>query len=137
MSHTLLTSWFAHFGFESLGNTHHLAPDHSIGETPSGILAPLHTAPLSHDFARTHPTHVTNSTTVARVAKAMGMDVIAYTASPRLTPESKRDDGFIVPGTGDPEGEFPSAWYSGTDKESLHKFLGQDIDLLVLAVPLT
>ncbi|KAJ4287396.1 hypothetical protein N0V90_012796 [Kalmusia sp. IMI 367209] len=67
----------------------------------------------------------------------MGMNVLAYTASPRKTPESKRDDGFIVPGTGDAEGEFPSAWYSGLDKESLHKFLQQKIDLLVLAVPLT
>lgn len=65
------------------------------------------------------------------------MDVIAYTASPRPTPESRRDDGFIVPGTGDPEGEFPSAWYSGLDRESLHEFLRQKIDLLVLAVPLT
>ncbi|KAJ4345687.1 uncharacterized protein N0V89_011822 [Didymosphaeria variabile] len=74
---------------------------------------------------------------VARVAKAMGMKVLAYTASPRKTPESKRDNGFIVPGTGDAEGSFPSAWYSGLDKESLHEFLKVKIDLLVLAVPLT
>ncbi|OSS49525.1 hypothetical protein B5807_05802 [Epicoccum nigrum] len=74
---------------------------------------------------------------VARVAKAMGMDVIAYTASPRKTPESKRDGGFIVPGTGDPDGSLPSAWYSGTAKEDLHEFLKQEIDLLVIGVPLT
>lgn len=74
---------------------------------------------------------------VARVAKAMGMDVIAYTASPRKTPESKRDEGFIVPGTGDPDGSLPSAWYSGTAKEDLHNFLKQEIDLLVIGVPLT
>ena len=67
----------------------------------------------------------------------MGMDVIAYTASPRKTPESKKDDGYIVPGTGDPNGEFPSAWYSGTAKEDVHEFLKQEIDLLVVAVPLT
>jgi hypothetical protein len=67
----------------------------------------------------------------------MGMNVLAYTASPRKTPESRRDDGFIVPGTGDPEGEFPSAWYSGLEKENLHEFLKQKIDLLVVAVPLT
>jgi len=73
----------------------------------------------------------------ARVAKAMGMDVIAYTASPRNTPESKRDQGFIVPGTGDPEGEIPSEWYSGLDRASLHNFLKQDIDWLVISVPLT
>jgi phosphoglycerate dehydrogenase-like enzyme len=74
---------------------------------------------------------------VARVAKAMGMDVIAYTASPRKTPESKRDEGFIVPGMGDPDGSLPSAWYSGTAKEDLHNFLKQEIDLLVIGVPLT
>lgn len=74
---------------------------------------------------------------VARVAKAMGMDVIAYTASPRKTPESKKDDGYIVPGTGDPDGILPSAWYSGTDKDDLHNFLKQEIDLLVVGVPLT
>ena len=67
----------------------------------------------------------------------MGMDVIAYTASPRSTPESKHDKGFIVPGTGDPDGSIPSAWYSGLDKESLHNFLKQDIDLLLISVPLT
>ncbi|KAL8686983.1 MAG: hypothetical protein Q9218_006716 [Villophora microphyllina] len=74
---------------------------------------------------------------VGRVAKAMGMDVIAYTAGPRNTPESKKDHGFIVPGTGDPVGENPSAWYSGTDTEDLHHFLAQDIDHLLISVPLT
>lgn len=65
------------------------------------------------------------------------MDVIAYTASPRTTPESKRDHGYIVPGTGDEDGSIPSAWYSGTSKESLHEFLAADIDILLIAVPLT
>lgn len=73
----------------------------------------------------------------ARVFKAMGSDVIAYTASPRPTPESKKDHGFIVPGTGDADGSIPSAWYSGTDKASLHHFLSQDIDHLLVSVPLT
>ena len=73
----------------------------------------------------------------ARVGKAMGMDIIAYTASPRKTPESKKDRGFIVPGTGDPNGEFPSEWYSGLDKSSLHNFLSQDLDHLLISVPLT
>ncbi|CBX95464.1 hypothetical protein LEMA_P026160.1 [Plenodomus lingam JN3] len=74
---------------------------------------------------------------VARVAKAMAMDIIAYTASPRKTPESKHDNGYIVPGTGDPKGELPSEWYSGTTREDVHEFLKQEIDLLVIAVPLT
>ncbi|GAB7364110.1 hypothetical protein MBLNU230_g4662t1 [Neophaeotheca triangularis] len=74
---------------------------------------------------------------VGRVAKAMGMDVVAFTATPKDSPEKKRDGGFIVPGTGDPEGEVPSEWYSGLDKESLHHFLKQDIDFLLVSVPLT
>jgi phosphoglycerate dehydrogenase-like enzyme len=65
------------------------------------------------------------------------MDVIAFTASPKDTPEKKKDVGYIVPGTGDPNGEIPSAWFSGLDKESLHDFLKQDIDLLLVSVPLT
>lgn len=65
------------------------------------------------------------------------MDVIAYTASPRDTSEKRKDTGFIVPGTGDPDGVFPSKWYSGTDKSSLHEFLKQDIDVLLVSVPLT
>lgn len=74
---------------------------------------------------------------VGRVAKAMGMQVLAYTASPKDTPEKKKDGGFIVPGTGDPDGEIPVEWFSGLDKESLHHFLEQDLDWLVVAVPLT
>src|ERR1700712_4586084 len=75
--------------------------------------------------------------TAARVSQALGMDVIAYTASPRNTPESKKETGYTVPGTGDDEGIIPSAWYSGLDKASLHNFLKQDIDVLLIAVPLT
>ncbi len=75
--------------------------------------------------------------TAARIAKALGLDVIVYTATPRTTPESKHDTGYIVPGTGDPEGEIPSAWHSGLDKTSLHNFLKQDLDVLLVSVPLT
>lgn len=74
---------------------------------------------------------------VARVARGMGMKVIAYTASPRTTPESKHDKGFIVPGTGDPDGSIPEAWFSGLDKASRRNFLAQDIDHLLISVPLT
>ena len=67
----------------------------------------------------------------------MGMSILAYTAHPRPTPASKCDRGFIVPGTGDPDGTLPLAWYSGLDKSSLHTFLAQDIDILLVSVPLT
>lgn len=74
---------------------------------------------------------------VGVVAKALGMEVLAYTASKKDTPEKKKDAGFIVPGTGDVDGEVPLEWFSGLDKESLHQFLKQDLDWLVVAVPLT
>ncbi|TKX23480.1 formate dehydrogenase-like protein [Elsinoe australis] len=74
---------------------------------------------------------------VGRVGKAMGMEVVAFTASKKETRESKKDRGFIVPGTGDPEGEIPREWYSGLDKESLKGFLGRDLDVLLVSVPLT
>ena len=74
---------------------------------------------------------------VARLASAQGYDVIAFTATPKKTPESRKDWGYIVPRTGDPDGSIPSAWYSGLDKASLHEFLAQDIDVLLVSVPLT
>ncbi|KAL8716681.1 MAG: hypothetical protein Q9225_006011 [Loekoesia sp. 1 TL-2023] len=51
--------------------------------------------------------------------------------------ESRRDHGYIVPGTGDPNGDIPTAWFSGLDKQSLHHFLDQDLDQLLISVPLT
>nr|POF19925.1 d-2-hydroxyacid dehydrogenase [Quercus suber] len=74
---------------------------------------------------------------VGRVAQAMGMEVIAYTATPKDTAEKRRDDGYIVPGTGDADGTIPIEWYSGLDKASLHNFLSQNLDWLVITVPLT
>lgn len=73
----------------------------------------------------------------ARVGKALGMQVFAYTATLKDTKDSRKDHGFVVPGTGDPEGEYPSEWYSGLDKKSLHHFLEQDLDVLLISVPLT
>lgn len=65
------------------------------------------------------------------------MDVVAFTATPKDTPEKRKDRGYIVPGTGDPDGEYPSAWYHGLDRPSLHDFLKQDLDIIVIALPLT
>ncbi|KGO70893.1 D-isomer specific 2-hydroxyacid dehydrogenase, NAD-binding [Penicillium expansum] len=74
---------------------------------------------------------------IARVSQALGMTVHAYTASPRSTPESRRDNGYIVPGTGDPEGSIPASWHHGTDRESLRSFLATGLDHLVVSLPLT
>lgn len=73
----------------------------------------------------------------ARVAKAMGMDVHAYTLSPRTTPASREDHSYSPAGLGDPKGIFPSKWFSGSSKEEIHEFLDSGLDLLVIAVPLT
>ncbi|KAF2756618.1 2-hydroxyacid dehydrogenase [Pseudovirgaria hyperparasitica] len=74
---------------------------------------------------------------VGRAFAALGMTIYAYTASPRPTPSSRVDNGYIVPNTGDPDGSIPTAWYSGTSKASLHDFLSQKFDIIVLTLPLT
>lgn len=65
------------------------------------------------------------------------MEVFAFTATPRDTPEQRKDNGYIVAGTGDIDGTVPDRWYSGLDKASLHEFLRQDLDMLVVCLPLT
>lgn len=71
----------------------------------------------------------------ARVAKALGMDVYAYTLHERPSPEDRKDDSFMEPGLGDPSGQFPSKWFHG--KDQLDEFLGSDLDLLVILLPIT
>lgn len=75
--------------------------------------------------------------TVAKVSAALGMTVHAYTASPRPTPSSRRDTGYIVPGTGDADGTVPVSWHHGIDKASIHAFLSLGLDHLVISLPLT
>ncbi|PYI29194.1 hypothetical protein BP00DRAFT_427777 [Aspergillus indologenus CBS 114.80] len=74
---------------------------------------------------------------IGRVAAALGMQVHAYTASPRPTPASRVDRGYIVPGTGDRDGTIPVSWHHGTDRASIHAFLALGLDHLVVALPLT
>lgn len=71
------------------------------------------------------------------MAKALAFEVYAYTLHPRDTPESRRDNGYAPAGTGDPEGVFPSRWFSGGSREDRHAFLSSGLDLLVVATPLT
>lgn len=65
------------------------------------------------------------------------MTVHVYTLSPRPTPQSRKDEGYIIPHTGDPEGIIPVSWKSGSSKSSIHEFLSQDLDHLVVSLPLT
>ncbi|KAH8890485.1 hypothetical protein GQ53DRAFT_747514 [Thozetella sp. PMI_491] len=74
---------------------------------------------------------------VARISSAMGMEIYAYTRTERSTPESKKDDSYYVPGTGDPDGLIPAKWFHGSSKEAIDDFLSQDLDVLVLCMPLT
>lgn len=73
----------------------------------------------------------------ARIAKSMGMDVYAYTRSERSTPDQRKDDSFCIQGTGDPDGVIPSKWFHGASKNDINNFLNQDLDILVLSLPLT
>lgn len=70
----------------------------------------------------------------ARLASALGMEVYVYTYTPRPDAASRVDNrGYVVPGTGDPEGTIPSRWFSG----GLDEFLAQNLDVVVVATALT
>lgn len=73
----------------------------------------------------------------ARLGQALGMEVYAYTRTKKPTPESRKDDSYCVPGTGDPDGLVPTKWFHGASREAVNEFLAQDLDLLVLCLPLT
>jgi hypothetical protein len=62
---------------------------------------------------------------------------ISYTRSQRDTPEARKDDSYCVPGTGDPDGVIPTKWFHGTSTNSINNFLKQDLDILVMCLPLT
>ncbi|KAI0686878.1 D-isomer specific 2-hydroxyacid dehydrogenase [Cytidiella melzeri] len=68
----------------------------------------------------------------ARLAKAFGANIIAATSSGTKRPQ----DGYIIPGFGDPDGSIPSAWYSTTDPSSLATFLSQS-DVILMSLPST
>ncbi|CAK7231577.1 hypothetical protein SEUCBS140593_007972 [Sporothrix eucalyptigena] len=75
---------------------------------------------------------------VARLATAFGMEVYAYTRSEKATAAARADpDTYCVPGTGDAEGLLPTKWFHGSSTEAINDFLSQDLDLLVVATPLT
>lgn len=65
----------------------------------------------------------------ARLAKAMGLHVHALTRRP----VQPRDNVYLVPGAGDPEGLLPDRIFSPSER---HDFLA-GLDFLVMAMPLT
>ncbi|KAL5606371.1 hypothetical protein BROUX41_002788 [Berkeleyomyces rouxiae] len=74
---------------------------------------------------------------VARLSQALGMEVYAFTQRERSTPESRKDTTWSQPGQGDPDGVIPARWFHGTTKAAVNDFLAQDLDVLVVSVPLT
>ncbi|KAF7795289.1 hypothetical protein EIP86_006443 [Pleurotus ostreatoroseus] len=68
----------------------------------------------------------------ARLAAAFGARVIAANTSGVRTPQ----EGYIVPGTGDPDGSIPAAWYASSSPAALAAFLSAT-DILLLALPST
>ncbi|WVR07904.1 hypothetical protein IAU60_004947 [Kwoniella sp. DSM 27419] len=68
----------------------------------------------------------------ARLLKSHGMKVIAANTSGKATPQ----DGYVIPGTGDPQGSIPEQYYSSKDSASLEAFLKRS-DVLVCSLPST
>jgi phosphoglycerate dehydrogenase-like enzyme len=66
---------------------------------------------------------------VARLGQGFGMSVLAVKRNLRQL----ADDGYCLPGTGDPEAEIPERLYP---IQALHSFLGE-CDYVVLTLPLT
>src|SRR3989442_9697117 len=67
---------------------------------------------------------------LARMAKtALGMRVLAC----KRDPSQRGDDGYRLPGTGDPEGTLPEAWFAPA---RLHDLLARS-DVVVMCAPLT
>jgi phosphoglycerate dehydrogenase-like enzyme len=66
---------------------------------------------------------------LARLAKALGMRVLAC----KRDPSRRADDGFALPGTGDPEGALPDAWFA---PDGLRRMLERS-DVVVMCAPLT
>jgi phosphoglycerate dehydrogenase-like enzyme len=63
---------------------------------------------------------------VARLAHAFGMRVLALQRG-----TDRRDRGYVIPGTGDPEGSLPERFY---EPAALHDLLAAS-DVVVLALP--
>lgn len=106
----------------------------------SSILASISSHPSfcpSSPLATDLPQPSINIPPVARIFTALGATIHAYTASPRSTPSARRDTGYHLPNTGDPDGTLPAAWFSGTTTAALHTFLRSGLDLCVVALPLT
>ncbi|OKL61548.1 hypothetical protein UA08_03456 [Talaromyces atroroseus] len=74
---------------------------------------------------------------VARIAQALSIQTVVYTSTPRITAAERRNNSFVQSGSGDPDGTIPSQYFHGKTKADFQHLLSQDLDILVLALPLT
>ncbi|CAK7230479.1 hypothetical protein SCUCBS95973_007588 [Sporothrix curviconia] len=72
----------------------------------------------------------------ARIVKACGMRVLAYTLHEKKTAAQRVSTTFTPANTGDAAGELPEAWYHG-DLDTFLDTVPTKIDVLVLALPST
>jgi phosphoglycerate dehydrogenase-like enzyme len=69
---------------------------------------------------------------IARLAQGFGMTVLAC----KRRPEKRTDDSYLLPGTGDPEGRIPKAWFG--EKQIAELFRQSDVAMVALPdVPTT
>ena len=66
---------------------------------------------------------------LARLARTLGMRVLAC----KRDPSRRADEGWTLPGTGDPDGALPEAWYP---PDRLRELLARS-DVVVMCAPLT
>src|SRR5260370_666974 len=109
------------FGEAQLDRLRAVSPDLSVSAAD----------PDRADYARTHVLYAGNPPRdLARMATpALGMRVLAC----KRDPSRRADDGYRLPGTGDPEGTLPQAWFAPA---RLHDLLARS-DVVVMCAPLT
>lgn len=66
---------------------------------------------------------------VARLAQCLGMKILAC----KRDPTNKRDESFLLPGTGDPDGTIPKAWFGPHQIAEMFR----QCDVAVVTLPLT
>jgi phosphoglycerate dehydrogenase-like enzyme len=70
---------------------------------------------------------------IARLCKGLGLRVLA---TKRTAASSTKYDGYAAPGTGDPDGVLPDAFFALDQPNQLHQLLNQS-DVVILLVPMT
>ncbi|ROW00069.1 hypothetical protein VSDG_03517 [Cytospora chrysosperma] len=70
-----------------------------------------------------------------RLLSGVGLVTLGAPGLPRR--HARTTANYCVPGTGDPDGPIPTKLSHGTSTDDINSFLDQDLDILVLSLPLT